>query len=56
MRGRPIVPGGRAALGRGGGWRGEGEPQPRSRRQIHMKTMPAAMFRLLTGQETPLYI
>ncbi|MEE6502866.1 hypothetical protein FKM82_004662 [Ascaphus truei] len=23
---------------------------------IHMKTMPAAMFRLLTGQETPLYI
>lgn len=24
--------------------------------QIHMKTMPAAMFRLLTGQETPLYI
>jgi len=25
-------------------------------KQIHMKTMPAAMFRLLTGQETPLYI
>uniref|UniRef100_A0A7N8XZX9 Amyloid beta (A4) precursor protein-binding, family A, member 2b n=1 Tax=Mastacembelus armatus TaxID=205130 RepID=A0A7N8XZX9_9TELE len=24
--------------------------------EIHMKTMPAAMFRLLTGQETPLYI
>lgn len=24
--------------------------------QIHMKTMPAAMFRLLTGQETPMYI
>uniref|UniRef100_A0ACB8E5D5 Uncharacterized protein n=1 Tax=Sphaerodactylus townsendi TaxID=933632 RepID=A0ACB8E5D5_9SAUR len=24
--------------------------------RIHMKTMPAAMFRLLTGQETPLYI
>lgn len=27
-----------------------------SLRQIHMKTMPAAMFRLLTGQETPMYI
>ncbi|KAL4613373.1 amyloid beta A4 precursor protein-binding family A member 2 [Arapaima gigas] len=24
--------------------------------EIHMKTMPAAMFRLLTGQETPMYI
>ncbi|XP_058854773.1 amyloid-beta A4 precursor protein-binding family A member 2 isoform X2 [Acipenser ruthenus] len=24
--------------------------------EIHMKTMPAAMFRLLTGQETPIYI
>ncbi|TNN86674.1 Amyloid beta A4 precursor protein-binding family A member 2 [Liparis tanakae] len=24
--------------------------------RIHMKTMPAAMFRLLTGQETPMYI
>ncbi|XP_061598504.1 amyloid-beta A4 precursor protein-binding family A member 2 isoform X2 [Cololabis saira] len=24
--------------------------------EIHMKTMPAAMYRLLTGQETPLYI
>ncbi|XP_067829523.1 amyloid-beta A4 precursor protein-binding family A member 2 isoform X2 [Heptranchias perlo] len=24
--------------------------------EIHMKTMPAAMFRLLTGQETPLYM
>ncbi|KAL4660686.1 amyloid beta A4 precursor protein-binding family A member 2-like [Arapaima gigas] len=24
--------------------------------EIHMKTMPAAMFRLLTGQETPVYI
>ncbi|KAJ7986024.1 hypothetical protein DPEC_G00346530 [Dallia pectoralis] len=24
--------------------------------EIHMKTMPAAMFRLLTGQETPLFI
>ena len=29
---------------------------PLSHWQIHMKTMPAAMFRLLTGQETPLYI
>lgn len=25
-------------------------------RQINMKTMPAVMFRLLTGQETPIYI
>ena len=25
-------------------------------RQINMKTMPAVMFRLLTGQETPVYI
>ena len=24
--------------------------------QINMKTMPTSMFRLLTGQETPLYI
>ncbi|XP_048829258.1 amyloid-beta A4 precursor protein-binding family A member 2-like [Brienomyrus brachyistius] len=24
--------------------------------EIHMKTMPAAMFRLLTGQDTPMYI
>lgn len=24
--------------------------------QINMKTMPAVMFRLLTGQETPVYI
>uniref|UniRef100_A0A8B9LSX2 Amyloid-beta A4 precursor protein-binding family A member 3 n=1 Tax=Astyanax mexicanus TaxID=7994 RepID=A0A8B9LSX2_ASTMX len=24
--------------------------------EIHMKTMPAVMFRLLTGQETPVYI
>ncbi|XP_051919037.1 amyloid-beta A4 precursor protein-binding family A member 2 isoform X2 [Hippocampus zosterae] len=24
--------------------------------EIHMKTMPAAMFRLLTGQETPMYL
>ncbi|XP_053496874.1 amyloid-beta A4 precursor protein-binding family A member 2 [Ictalurus furcatus] len=24
--------------------------------EIHMKTMPAVMFRLLTGQETPMYI
>ncbi|XP_064474886.1 protein lin-10-like isoform X2 [Ornithodoros turicata] len=24
--------------------------------EIHMKTMPTSMFRLLTGQETPLYI
>ncbi|XP_041848345.1 amyloid-beta A4 precursor protein-binding family A member 2 [Melanotaenia boesemani] len=24
--------------------------------EIHMKTMPAAMYRLLTGQETPMYI
>uniref|UniRef100_A0A8C4Z0Q5 Amyloid beta (A4) precursor protein-binding, family A, member 2b n=1 Tax=Gadus morhua TaxID=8049 RepID=A0A8C4Z0Q5_GADMO len=24
--------------------------------EIHMKTMPAAMFRLLTGQETPIFI
>ncbi|XP_010903155.1 amyloid-beta A4 precursor protein-binding family A member 2 isoform X2 [Esox lucius] len=24
--------------------------------EIHMKTMPAAMFRLLTGQETPMFI
>ncbi|XP_007907080.2 amyloid-beta A4 precursor protein-binding family A member 2 isoform X1 [Callorhinchus milii] len=24
--------------------------------EIHMRTMPAAMFRLLTGQDTPLYI
>ncbi|EEC20174.1 amyloid beta A4 precursor protein (APP)-binding protein, putative [Ixodes scapularis] len=26
------------------------------RSQIHMKTMPTSMFRLLTGQETPMYI
>lgn len=39
-----------------GSGRGGGRPQPLSRWQIHMKTMPAAMFRLLTGQETPLYI
>ena len=24
--------------------------------EIHMKTMPAAMFRLLTGQDQPLYL
>lgn len=24
--------------------------------QIHMKTMPAAMYRLLTAQEQPVYI
>ena len=24
--------------------------------QIHMKTMPTSMYRLLTGQETPVYI
>ncbi|CAF91723.1 unnamed protein product, partial [Tetraodon nigroviridis] len=24
--------------------------------QIHMKTMPAAMYRLLTAQEQPIYI
>lgn len=24
--------------------------------QIHMKTMPAAMYRLLTAQEQPAYI
>lgn len=24
--------------------------------QIHMKTMPTSMFRLLTGQEVPVYI
>lgn len=40
-------------------WRQGGPGQPLtslSHWQIHMKTMPAAMFRLLTGQETPLYI
>lgn len=41
---------------RGGeGALGGGRQSPLSL-QIHMKTMPAAMFRLLTGQETPLYI
>lgn len=35
---------------------GEGWFSPFLSWQIHMKTMPAAMFRLLTGQETPLYI
>jgi hypothetical protein len=24
--------------------------------EIHMKTMPTSMYRLLTGQETPVYI
>ena len=24
--------------------------------QIHMKTMPTSMYRLLTGQENPVYI
>ena len=24
--------------------------------EIHMKTMPAAMFRLLTGQDQPVYL
>lgn len=36
------------------------EPQPAADLcfclQIHMKTMPAAMYRLLTAQEQPVYI
>lgn len=36
------------------------EPQPAADMcfclQIHMKTMPAAMYRLLTAQEQPVYI
>lgn len=53
------LPGNPSGWGRqpaGGGAGRSGKPQLASRRQIHMKTMPAAMFRLLTGQETPLYI
>lgn len=50
---------------RGGGRGGAGHPssQPRpppTRRllppQVHIKTMPAATYRLLTGQEQPVYL
>lgn len=50
---------------RGGGRGGAGHPSsqpgpPPTRRllppQVHIKTMPAATYRLLTGQEQPVYL
>lgn len=56
---RPIL---RCGVVGGARWAGPAvggpvpQPPPPLRPQVHIKTMPAATYRLLTGQEQPVYL